>query len=258
MDWDPEFSARSLVFEPLRGCAAPLRAHRDWPGREALQSLLDARNTSNAAGTRLRLIGATHEPYEEGIRLRGEMPSRERSWHDLFNTLAWLAYPQTKAALNEAHCAAFDGGATRGPRRDALTVFDESGAIVLSSDESLLDDLHDFRWKRLFVERREEMKAAMRVLVLGHALFEKALRPYVGMTAHALLLPVSAEVIALAPEERVAIADRMAARALDSLTSTRSLAPLPVLGVPGWWSDNEDAAFYDNAAYFRAGRGKSQ
>ena len=32
------------------------------------------------------------------------------------------------------------------------------------------------------------------------------------------------------------------------------LAPLPVLGVPGWWPDNEAQGFYDNSDYFRPGR----
>ena len=28
-------------------------------------------------------------------------------------------------------------------------------------------------------------------------------------------------------------------------------APLPVLGVPGWWPANESPAFYDDATVFR-------
>jgi hypothetical protein len=28
--------------------------------------------------------------------------------------------------------------------------------------------------------------------------------------------------------------------------------PLPVLGVPGWWPDNEQAGFYDDRSVFRA------
>ena len=34
------------------------------------------------------------------------------------------------------------------------------------------------------------------------------------------------------------------------------LAPLPVLGVPGWWAANEAASFYDNRDYFRPGRSR--
>ena len=197
------------MLGPLREHAQSLRGCAAWPGRDALQAVLSARGIVNAGSARVRLCapGGKSVPYEEGIRLRGDMPFREGDWHDLFNALAWAAYPATKAALNDAHYHAlleerargqergrmYERGRTneRGRRRDALTVFDENGAIVVSSSASLLDDLRAFRWKRLFVERRDEVRAAMRVHLFGHDLFEKALRPYVGMTAHALLLPVS-------------------------------------------------------------------
>ena len=38
------------------------------------------------------------------------------------------------------------------------------------------------------------------------------------------------------------------------LVGPRELQPLPVLGVPGWWPDNEAEGFYDNRDYFRPGR----
>ena len=39
--------------------------------------------------------------------------------------------------------------------------------------------------------------------------------------------------------------------ASGSLRTTASLVPLPLLGVPGWWPDNGNVAFYENARYFR-------
>ena len=33
--------------------------------------------------------------------------------------------------------------------------------------------------------------------------------------------------------------------------ATKPFVPLPMLGVPGWWSANEDAAFYADAEVFR-------
>ena len=262
MHWDPAFLDRSPMLEPLRGRAAALRLHREWPTRDALQALLRAHAVATADGTPLRLVDdAGSEPYETRVRLRGEMHLRERDWHDFFGLLVWLTYPKTKAALNDAHHARLhasvptaEAGAPRGAVRDALTVFDESGAIVVSSDAGLLEDLRAFRWKRLFVERRDAVRAAMRVHVFGHAVLEKALRPYVGMTAHALLLPVPAEHFAQPPACQIETVDALAAAAVGAMASPRSLSPLPLLGVPGWWGDNEDPAFYDNAAYFRAGR----
>lgn len=250
------------MLEPLREHAAALGTHGQWPAREALQALLHARGITTAGGTPLRLVAdARAEPYETRLRASGEMLFRERDWHDFFGALAWLAYPKAKAALNDAHHArlrerasAGAAGTRRGAARDALTLFDENGAIVVSSDVTLLEDLREFRWKRLFLERRAAVCAAMRVYVFGHALLEKSLRPYVGMTAHAILCEVSDQHFAQPRGRELEAVDALAAGAVRSLTTPRSLAPLPVLGVPGWWPDNEDPAFYDNAAYFRGGR----
>ena len=34
----------------------------------------------------------------------------------------------------------------------------------------------------------------------------------------------------------------------------KPFTPLPVLGVPGWWQDNQDPAFYGDAGVFRPRR----
>jgi hypothetical protein len=138
--------------------------------------------------------------------------------------------------------------------RDALTVFDESGAIAVSSDADLLQDMQAFRWKRLFWERRDRVRACMRVHLFGHALFEKALHPYVGMTAHALLLPVSQGLIEAPAERLVEAVDAAAAAQVCAMKTPQALSPLPLLGVPGWWADNAAAAFYDDERHFRPGR----
>jgi hypothetical protein len=205
---------------------------------------------------------AAAEPYEARIRARGEMHVRDRNWHDVFNVLVWLTYPRTKAALNDTQFAALRrdelatrrAHSTRGPVRDALTLFDENGLIVLASDESLLEDVRAFRWKQLFWERREQVLTSMRFFVFAHALFEKALRPYVGMTAHALLFSVPEDDVRRPLPNAVAAADGLASARVATITAPSSLAPVPVLGIPGWWVENESSAFYDNPDYFRTGR----
>jgi hypothetical protein len=94
----------------------------------------------------------------------------------------------------------------------------------------------------------------MRFHVFGHALFEKALRPYVGMTAHAMLLPVDEGFITAPPARQLEMIDAFAARHIAALTVPQALSPLPLLGVPGWWRDNEDESFYDDERYFRPRR----
>ena len=35
---------------------------------------------------------------------------------------------------------------------------------------------------------------------------------------------------------------------------TAAMTPLPVLGVPGWWPENENFSFYDDSFVFRPRR----
>ena len=265
MDWDPEFVDRSPMLEPLRAIASSFQDYSDWPRASEVQREIDAHEVRTTTGSALRLVepADARDRYEIGIHARGEMPYRARDWHDFFNALAWLAYPRTKAALNAAHCEALGREAaearglkagTRSRARDALTLFDESGAIVVSDDAALLEDLRAFRWKRLFSERRARVRASLRVYVVGHALMEKALRPYVGMTAHALAIVVDRELVDAPPARQLASLDTLAAAEIARLDAPQTLTPLPVLGIPGWWRENEAESFYDNEGYFRPRR----
>ena len=67
--------------------------------------------------------------YEERIFRTGEVATRPGSWHDLFNALAWLAFPRAKAALNRLHhdeLARRGDGPARGTVRDVATLFDRN------------------------------------------------------------------------------------------------------------------------------------
>lgn len=198
--------------------------------------------------------------YELRIHDEGRVPLRDGNWHDLFNALVWLAFPRTKAALNRAHAAelrAQRGGVSkvRSARRDALTLFDESGVLVLSSSAAVLAGLRAFEWQRVFWQQREALMGSTRFVIFGHALYEKALSPYVGMSGHALLLHTPRACEALDDAASLAHADDLAAAALhSSIISARDLSPLPVLGVPGWYGANKEAVFYANTDYFRPRR----
>ena len=270
MGWDRDFLARSPMFEPLRAHVETFGPA--WPALEDLQGLLDRRDppARTANGMALRLVPqgrrrvALEERHEARIHLRGELQVRERSWHDLFNLLAWLAFPRAKAALNLRHYHALEaqkaaGRANRGPAQDALTLFDEGGVIVASSDGDLLACLRAWQWKELFWKKRARLAGRMRFYLFGHALYEKALAPFIGITGRGILLEVEPELLAAPLGEQIEALDaKVGEHILDErhLSGTRELAVVPILGVPGWHASNNVESFYDNTDYFRVARSR--
>ena len=259
--WDPDFTARSPLFEPLRAAVRRL-PRSSWPACDDLDGLARAEPPLRVhSGLPVKFVpqpASSSLAYETRAYRYGEVQVRAENWHDLFNALVWRTFPRMKAALNRAHYeAAASTRGYRGPRRDALTLFDESGVIVAAADAALLQALRDFRWHELFWQQRARVRKAMRFIVFGHALYEKALRPYIGLTGHAVLVPVNATFLEWPLAQQISELDIMLAARLEDerdLSSPRVLAPLPVLGIPGWWAPNEDEGFYGNASYFRPGR----
>lgn len=257
--WNPAFVERMPLLLPLSGFASRLNGV-DWPAHAVLQQLLEDADVRVASGQPLRLVpSGGKRPYEIRVYENAELEVRECNWHDFFNVLVWLMFPRAKAALNARHYAAWsdDSGDGRGAVRDALTLFDESGMVVLSAQPALLQLIRNFEWKSLFWEQRAALVAGMRFLPFGHALCEKALSPYRGMTGHALLLDVDAEWLTLETPQLMPRVDRMLEALVadpQSMQTTRRLSPVPVLGVPGWCRDNEHADYYDDTRYFRPGR----
>jgi hypothetical protein len=251
------------MFAPLREVGGTLNDLTAWPSVADLQRLAGPEVVSGA-GTPVAFVeagaqGRSDLPYEQRIFSSGEVVCRRQEWHDLFNALVWLAFPRTKAALNARHVRemAHEAPGKRGRVRDALTLFDEGGLIVASADGALLRLIREFRWKALFWERRAELTRHMRWFVFGHALYEKALAPFVGITASAVLLEVDEGFLAADTHAQLALADRRVAKMLaseETVRTPRDFSPLPVLGVPGWSPFTEDERFYDNTGYFRPGR----
>src|SRR3569832_2224682 len=182
---------RSLVDALDLVCAQPA------PGADCLDALsaqavrLDTRSARGlprrffAPGGRL-----SARDYETHILQTGQVPTRAETWHDVLNALVWLRFPRFKAALNAAHGSAIAGetGPTRGRRRDALTVLDESGVWVISRDPAWPALLSERAWRPLFWDLRHAVETAMRFVVVGHALLEKQHTPNPRMTGKCLTL----------------------------------------------------------------------
>lgn len=252
------------MLAPLRLLAEKLPTI-GWPNTEVLNYVAaeTGRRIVNARGERLRFVPAQASSgavdFESATFERSEVPVRAIDWHDLLNALAWMTFPTSKAALNARHAEAIaaEQGGPRSSVRDALTHFDEDGVILLSADPALTALVREFAWKELFWRRADEVRHSMRFFIFGHALYEKALRPFVGMTGKALLFDVAHDLVAQPLEAQRAHADRIAAlHLLDprNMLRPRALQPLPVLGVPGWWPGAARESFYDDTDYFRPGR----
>lgn len=203
------------------------------------------------------------EAYEAFIRRTAQVPTRN-NLHDLFNGLVWLRFPQSKAALNrlQAEAIAAQGvGAVRGPVRDAITVFDENGALLLAPPDVaavLWPALLARDWHALLVTHRALWDQAQLVL-FGHALMEQLVSPRKNITAHVLVEPfaVGCGVFAqsapglLHTDAWAALDASLAARLTPEWLGGKPFTPLPVLGVPGWWPANADPGFYADASVFR-------
>ena len=251
------------IFDVVRPILERLPPDR-WPTHAELTRLAQGVTTARRMPLRFVPPRPTCEEdrrqYELRIAQTGEVETRSESWHDLFNAVQWIAYPATKARINEQHAAMLEEGGEdelrhRSPARDALTLFDEGGLIVASSRPGLLRLVADFQWKALFWERRADLLAHMRFLPFGHALHEQALAPYIGMVAKTVFIPVGDFFFMLSPGTQRAEADRMVAAHFESrarFASPKAMPPLPVLGVPGWHADTASEAFYDRSSYFRS------
>ena len=185
--------------------------------------------------------------YEQRILESGTIPTRPDNLHDFMNALAWLSFPKTKASLNRAHCQTLAANATeakqRSPKRDAMTLLDESGVLAITEDEEFLQLLAMRRWHDAFIHKRQSLVGRTQFLLIGHAVMEKLLNPYLSITAKCLVIS--------APPGSLAEADALAALALEAIHTPRQLPPLPVAGIPGWHPNNHLAAFYDNTRIFR-------
>lgn len=147
------------------------------PTRAALQVIVDD------AGAPWRLVDprAVPDGYEAAIA-RGEIPTRDSSWHDAFNVAAFLAWPSAKPALHavvldEQRRRLPEGRKQRSRTEDALALLDECVMIVAGTPELLAGfDEGRRRWPTDAASGIATMDAAVRAGVtvrwFGHALLE--------------------------------------------------------------------------------------
>jgi len=275
--WYSNFYDALPMYEPIRKWASYFSRFQQWPGLDDYRHLLREHppiRTLN--GKALSIVEQAARPehftehYAPRIYYSGEIQTRSNNWHDFFQFLTWFTFPRTKAVINSIHiplarerieqdeASQGESRGRRSPIENTLSLFDEGGVVILSSDESLLDHIRNLEWKSLFWERRDELERNLRCLTFGHAMYEKGLKPYIGMTANAILLNTDQTVIELEQDAQLSWLDETLAKTFSEgsrYTKPKDLSPFPILGMPGWMAENEHEAFYDDPWYFRSGRG---
>ena len=173
--------------------------------------------------------------YERRIVEQGEIETRDDR-HDSMNALVWLQFPLAKRALSRLHVEQSMAsenvpcrGSERGPKRDAATLFDEHGLVVLARQPSALSLLQDRQWTDAWFTNRATFLQETRLVVFGHALLERLASPYKGLTGHAMLL--------LWPEAdwpSLSQLDQVLEVRISALSSPRDLLACPLMGWPGY------------------------
>ncbi len=257
-----------VVFHELRliaptlwtGLQTILSRFTALPDVSALNQAAKTADITNACGLPIQFVTQTapcgQRDYEAQIYRSGLVPTRPGHWHDIFNALMWLTYPKIKGALNAVHARQPHATASsqRTSASDAATLFDESGAILIGPDPRLAQWLIDHDWKTAFVTHRH-LWQSHHLLVTGHAVLEKLADPYPGMITKVIYQPWPAinqtNIMAPPPELDDTIAQRWLA---NEFSRPSQLFPIPILGIPGADTGNENPAYYDNTSVFRIKR----
>lgn len=189
------------------------------------------------------------QAYEDFIFKTGQVPTRD-GLHDFFNGLCWHRFPLAKRRLNQLQAAEIEAqgiSATRGPVRDALTLFDENVVLMHAPDE-VWAALQARDWLKLFVDLREQWQRVHLVL-FGHALVEKLVTPYKSITGHVYRVDSH-----INPHDEAALDAWLVQDLQPAKLATKPYEPLPVLGIPGWCVDNAERAYYEDTNVFRPKR----
>jgi hypothetical protein len=242
---------------PFHALATPLLQAPEW--RVALNGLAEQARLFNHRGLPIRFVPQSSLPpqtaYEAFISTTGCVPTRE-NLHDFFNALVWLHFPRIKVRLNALQAAEIEKAGTdaqcgsRGPVRDATTLFDENAALLVVQDAKAIAAWRAHRWREIFIERRDGFWRNHDIWLFGHALMEKLVAPYKAITAHAWPLVANADYFDMPSVDRRRWLDETVACQLACSLKPAQFTPVPVLGIPSWWPSQSEK-FYEDPAVFR-------
>lgn len=254
--WQNEIITANPIFSDLLACFN-LNTQADWPSPAELNRWRADQNFQFVANA---LLEADGRYYEHFIYATQQIPTRAENWHDFFGALIWCLFPKTKALLNQLHMAeiAEHGQQQRSKLRNKLTLLDECGVLVCLEPEQLAhaELLRQHQWQQSFVTKRSDWWQGVRPVIFGHAIYEMATMPFIGLTAKALFVAVPQGFCTWDMAAQYAFLDTELVRLITTgaLLSSAQLSPLPLLGVPRWYAANLRPQFYDDLSYFRPKR----
>lgn len=256
LDWQADIVNTQPIFAALSQKFGPFDS-ANWPSLVELNQWL----ASDYCFVTNEALEQDGRYYEEFIFATQTIPCRDRNWHDFFGALIWCLFPQTKALLNRLHIEQIQqhGSKQRSLLRNKLTLFDECGVVICYEPQAKqhIDFLRAHQWQQSFVQLRTDWWQSLKPVIFGHAIYEMATKPFIGLTAKALFIEVPVGFSQWHVTDTYSFLDQMLCNQIAKhgmLVDKQQLTPLPLLGVPTWYHANEDANFYNNTGYFRPAR----
>lgn len=187
--------------------------------------------------------------YERCVHA-GQIPTRDLG-HDWYNGLVWLRFARAKHWISTTHIADSSQQPMSTPNgrsrlRDALTLFDESGALLITTEESIRDALLDQDWAALFINGRAHWNSRARLLIFGHGLMDSMHSPHRGLCAKAI--PVLVPTLDMSDQALSFLLEGVVRAIQDPV----NLSPIPVMGTPGWFEESNQPGYYDDRSVYRA------
>lgn len=204
--WDASVWTRFPALASTAAAASGFAHHTDFPTCLELSALVRSYRSAGGAGlsferqTKKKRVTSLAQAYDARIFHEGAIPTREGSWHDLFNALTWVSFPTAKrwvnarqyAALAEVFGARGTMPRSRTREQDALAMLDE-GALLLVTTKASESALRG----ALFANDQPRVHALIAggevlTLVFGHALAEHTVSSESMVRGLPVVLPVAA------------------------------------------------------------------
>ncbi|RDH83908.1 MAG: hypothetical protein DIZ80_07160 [endosymbiont of Galathealinum brachiosum] len=252
--WNTSIFHSSPIIRQLQSLTNNFGQFNDWPTINEYSELFNKKDVGIKPVPQSTSINSFEDQYEPRVYLKNELQTRTYNWHDFFNALIWLKFPKTKKTLNKIHykqAIKRPVGSNRSTLENRITQFDECGAIIITNNRKMLDLIKNHQWHELFISNQNEFENNLRCVIFGHAMFEKAINPYIGMTCHCILLEDQLLLDDINNDNYKDLDEKLANIWENQISSNpQKFNALPLLGIPGYWPvQNED--FYTNTNYFR-------